>query len=169
MPPPHTANSLLENSFRKADFPPRPVLLFSIFHFLTTIPVWPAPRSLATTCGISVDFFSSPYLDVSVRAVPLIRLWIQRMMTGVFPAGFLHSDTHGSTPICGSPWLFAAYRVLRRLPVPRHPPCALFSLTLCVILLFSQQFCSNCLPSLYRASIPRGQSFVMPPRLRLRK
>ena len=33
--------------------------------------VWPLPRSLATTCGISVDFFSSPYLDVSVQAVPL--------------------------------------------------------------------------------------------------
>ena len=43
--------------------------------------VWPLPRSLATTYGISVDFSSSPYLDVSVQAVPLIRLWIQRMMT----------------------------------------------------------------------------------------
>ena len=34
------------------------------------LPVWPLPRSLATTSGISVDFFSSPYLDVSVQAVP---------------------------------------------------------------------------------------------------
>ena len=33
--------------------------------------VWPLPLSLATTSGISVDFFSSPYLDVSVQAVPL--------------------------------------------------------------------------------------------------
>ena len=33
-------------------------------------PVWPLPRSLATTSGISVDFSSSPYLDVSVQAVP---------------------------------------------------------------------------------------------------
>ena len=32
--------------------------------------VWPLPRSLATTDGISVDVFSSPYLDVSVQAVP---------------------------------------------------------------------------------------------------
>ena len=37
--------------------------------------VWPLPRSLATTYGISVDFFSSPYLDVSVQAVPLIHLF----------------------------------------------------------------------------------------------
>ena len=32
--------------------------------------VWPLPISLATTFGISVDYFSSPYLDVSVQAVP---------------------------------------------------------------------------------------------------
>ena len=37
--------------------------------------VWPLPRSLATTGGISGDFFSSPYLDVSVQAVPHIRLF----------------------------------------------------------------------------------------------
>ena len=43
--------------------------------------------------------------------------------------GFPHSDTHGSTGICPSPWLFAACRVFLRLLVPRHPPCALYSLT----------------------------------------
>ena len=37
--------------------------------------VCPLPRSLATTCGISVDFSSSPYLDVSVQAVPRLRLF----------------------------------------------------------------------------------------------
>ena len=37
--------------------------------------VWPPPRSLATTCGISVDVFSCPYLDVSVQGVPLVRLF----------------------------------------------------------------------------------------------
>ena len=37
--------------------------------------VWPLPRSLATTSGISVDFFSSPYLDVSVQAVPPVYLF----------------------------------------------------------------------------------------------
>ena len=43
--------------------------------FLKT--VWPLPISLATTLGISFDFFSSPYLDVSVREVPLHNLCIQ--------------------------------------------------------------------------------------------
>ena len=37
--------------------------------------VWPPPRSLATTSGISVDVFSSPYLDVSVQAVPHVHLF----------------------------------------------------------------------------------------------
>ena len=45
--------------------------------------VWPLPRSLATTCGISVDFSSSPYLDVSVQAVPSVYLWIQYTVTGL--------------------------------------------------------------------------------------
>ena len=29
--------------------------------------------------------------------------------------GFPHSDTHGSKPVVGSPWLFADCRVLHRL------------------------------------------------------
>ena len=91
--------------------------------------VWPLPRSLATTCGISVDFFSSPYLDVSVQAVPFIHLCIQCMMTRLHLAGFPHSEIHGSKIICISPWLIAACHVLHRLPVPRHSPCALCSLT----------------------------------------
>ena len=35
---------------------------------------------------------------------------------------------------CGSPWLFAAYRVLHRQSVPWHPPCALVRLIFAVIL-----------------------------------
>ena len=44
--------------------------------------------------------------------------------------GLPHSDTHGSRAACASPWLFAAYRVLRRLLTPRHPPYALSNLTI---------------------------------------
>ena len=39
--------------------------------------VWASPLSLAATQGISVDFFSSGYLDVSVLPVCLTYLWIQ--------------------------------------------------------------------------------------------
>ena len=45
-------------------------------------------------------------------------------------AGFPHSDIHGSSLASSSPWLFAGSRVLHRLLAPRHPPCALCSLTL---------------------------------------
>jgi hypothetical protein len=47
-------------------------------HFgLTSKGHWPAPRSLATTSGISFDVFSFGYLDVSVPRVRLPHLWIQ--------------------------------------------------------------------------------------------
>ena len=42
--------------------------------------------------------------------------------------GFPHSDIHGSTRACRSPWLIATYYVLHRLSSPRHSPCALSSL-----------------------------------------
>ena len=85
-----------------------------------TPPVWALPRSLATTCGITVVFFSCGYLDVSV---PRVRL--PDGMTGLLPAGLPHSDIPGSRVICTSPGLFAAYHVLLRLREPRHPPSAL--------------------------------------------
>ena len=73
--------------------------------------VWPLPRSLATTCGISVDFFSSPYLDVSVQAVPHLRLFDSTQVDGVLlrrvsPFGHLRIDAHLQLP--------AAYRSLSR-------------------------------------------------------
>ena len=92
-------------------------------------PVWPLSISLAATLEIEFSFFSSPYLDVSVQAVPDVWLWIHHTTTEVFSARFPHSDISGSMDICSSPKLFAAYHVFHRLLVPRHPPCALYSLT----------------------------------------
>ena len=74
-------------------------------------------------------FFSSGYLDVSVHRVPLHTLWIGVWIREGFSRGFPHSDICGSRDICSSPQLFAAYHVFHRLLVPRHPPCALISLT----------------------------------------
>ena len=92
-------------------------------------PVWPLSISLAATLEIEFSFFSSPYLDVSVQAVPDVWLWIHHTTTEVCSARFPHSDICGSMDICSSPQLFAAYHVFHRLLVPRHPPCALSSLT----------------------------------------
>lgn len=55
---------------------PTMVRLSRLFYF-PSLRHWPAPRSLATTSGISVDVFSSGYLDVSVPRVRLIHLCIQ--------------------------------------------------------------------------------------------
>ncbi len=56
-------------------------------------------------------------------------LCIQCGMIPLHGIGLLHSETSGSKLVCSSPKLIAAYRVLHRLPVPRHPSCALSSLT----------------------------------------
>ena len=73
--------------------------------------VWPLPRSLATTGGISVDVSSSPYLDVSVQAVPHVRLFDSTHVAGVLlqrvsPFGNLRIKAHLQLP--------EAYRSLSR-------------------------------------------------------
>ena len=94
------------------------------------IPVWPLSISLAATLEIDkFSFSSSGYLDVSVPRVPHVQLCIHCTLTEVSSAGFPHSDISGSMDMCSSPKLFAAYHVFHRLLVPRHPPCALTTLT----------------------------------------
>ena len=70
--------------------------------------VWPLTLSLATTRAISVDFFSSPYLDVSVRGVPFIKLCIHLMIRKACVSTF------GDPRIEAYLQLTAAYRSLSR-------------------------------------------------------
>ena len=86
-----------------------------------------------------VVFSSSGYLDVSVHRVPLHTLWIGVWILEVCSSGFPHSDISGSLDMCSSPKLFAAYHVFHRLLVPRHPPCALISITNLIL----ETGCSN--------------------------
>ena len=51
------------------------------FHYQSDYHIQAHPISLATTLGISVDFFSCSYLDVSVRRVRFAYLCIQYAMT----------------------------------------------------------------------------------------
>ena len=99
--------------------------------------VWPLSLSLATTQEISVDFSSSPYLDVSVQAVSHAYLWIQYTLRKICLRGLLHSDISGSMRTYRSPKLFAVNHVLHRLPMPRHSPCALYCFTICFMFLSS--------------------------------
>ena len=75
------------------------------FLFLRVLRCFSSPGSLLHTY-----VFSMGYLSIT---------------SGAFP----HSDIRGSTVVCTSPQLFAAYHVLRRLLLPRHSPCALLCLT----------------------------------------
>ena len=73
-----------------------------------------APISLATTLGISVDFFSCSYLDVSVRRVRFAYLCIQYAMT-----------------LAGRVSSFGHLRIKARLPAPRSLSQATASFIAC--------------------------------------
>ena len=80
--------------------------------------VWPLAISLATTFAISFDFSSSPYLDVSVQAVPFLRLFDSTQDDSV-----LHCrvSPFGNLRIKGCLRLPEAYR---SLPRPSSAPDA---------------------------------------------
>ena len=84
--------------------------------------------SLATTFAISVDFFSSSYLDVSVHSVRFVELCIHSTIP--LRVGFPIQISRDQCLFASSPKLFAGYHVFRRLSSPRHPPHALSHLTL---------------------------------------
>ena len=78
--------------------------------FAVTNLVWASSVSLAATQEITIVFFSSGYLDVSV-----LRVRLPYRITCLQHAGLPHSDICGSYRMCQSPQLFAAYHVLHRL------------------------------------------------------
>ena len=85
-----------------------------------TSTVWAIPGSLAATWGIDFSFSSTGYLDVSVHRVGHAYLWIQHALI---------QESRDQRSFVNSPELFADFHALHRLPMPRHPPCALSSLT----------------------------------------
>ena len=80
--------------------------------------VCPLPRSLATTSGISVDFFSSSYLDVSVQTVPRVHLFDSMHADRVL---LCRVSPFGNLRVKGCLRLTAAYR---SLPRPSSAPDA---------------------------------------------
>jgi hypothetical protein len=92
--------------------------------------VWAHPVSLAATQGVEVSFLSSGYLDVSVRPLTFSQpiYSAEDDQTLLWP-GFPIRRSAGRRLFSASPRLIAAVRVLHRLLVPRHPPCALSILT----------------------------------------
>jgi hypothetical protein len=85
-----------------------------------TSAVWAVSRSLAATDEIDFSFFSSGYLDVSVHRVGRGHLWIQCTLI---------RESRDQCLFDNYPRLFAVFHARHRLLTPRHPPCALISLT----------------------------------------
>ena len=94
------------------------------------------------------------------RRFPAYTYLIQCMLTEYCSAGFPHSEISGSQLICSSPKLIAACRVLHRLLMPRHSPCALSSLTSSALAPYPS------LPNLFASSLtsqrllPKTNEFV---------
>ena len=102
----------------------------SLFFYLASYHIQALARSLATTCAISVDFFSSGYLDGSVLRVRFSCPMYSDKDTVQNTVGFPIRTSRDHCFIASSPTLFAGLHVLRRLSSPRHPPDALIHLTL---------------------------------------
>ena len=111
------ASSFAYGILTLCDWPSHAIRLDSTIHDAGPNPeelcpsVWPPPRSLATTSGISVDVFSSSYLDVSVQTVPFVRLFYsphddRGLLCRVSPFGNLRVNAYLQ--------LTAAYRSLSR-------------------------------------------------------
>ena len=77
--------------------------------------VWALPVSLATTQGIIIIFFSSPYLDVSVQEVGFRP---KGRITHLQCAGLSHSEIYGYNDRVHLP---VAYRSLPRPSSPLRP------------------------------------------------
>lgn len=85
--------------------------------------VWALPSSLAATSGISFDFFSCRYLDVSIPCV----CFLADNSTLLLLGSPIRTPADQCILTC-SPQRFAGLCVLLRRLVPRHPPYALCSL-----------------------------------------
>ena len=93
--------------------------------------VWADSVSLAATQEIAFAFSSSGYLDVSVPRVCLTLPYVFRQeYHPITDGGFPHSEISGSKLTYSSPKHIAVRRVLHRLLVPRHSPCALSNLSI---------------------------------------
>ena len=83
--------------------------------------------------------------------------------------GFPHSEIPGLRVVCTYPRLIAAYHVLHRLLVPRHPPCALSNLILILSILsdtpkFSYKWRCPHFDSLWSCQRPNSSPLIEPGR-----
>ena len=78
---------------------------------------WPGPRSLATTCGVSVDVLSCRYLDVSVPCV--------RFLHPMYSGADTLSQCLETQAVHKTDWIFQAFKV--GCPIRRSMDQSLFA------------------------------------------
>ena len=109
------------------------VTLSRVFQFATQVfDVVLQPRNCRNNYGLGYFHFARRYFGNRCFFLFLLLLrcfssegWPPFRMLGLLPNGLSHSEISGSSPVCKSPELIAAYHVFRRLQEPRHPPYAL--------------------------------------------
>jgi hypothetical protein len=110
------------------------------FSYLCLLVVGPATPAQPKPCWFGLLRVRSPLLTESSLFLwvlrcfsspgsPLTSYGFTRGSGGIPHRGFPHSDIDGSQSWHDSPSLIAVPHVLLRLLTPRHPPCALSSLT----------------------------------------
>lgn len=135
-PPIPRCSTNLKNPMAQA-LQPRPKGRFGLFPFRSSL-----------TQGISFDFFSCAYLDISVQHVPLRR--INRRIPHITARGVSPFGHRRITAFWELPDDFRALGVLLRSNKPRHPPSAL-SYKIYIIEMFSYSvILSNNLSSLIK-------------------
>ena len=105
----------------------------------------PNPKGISTS-GLASSAFARHYLRnlgwflflallrcFSSGGSPRIPIWFSIRYWSIAPVGCPIRKSTDIATIYVSPWLIAVNHVLHRLPVPRHSPCALYSLTFFVL------------------------------------
>jgi hypothetical protein len=121
--PPYLGFLLFTVSLRVRDFHALRSGFPTRFHFLHNVrPEVLQPRQCRNIHGLGYSPFDRHYSENRffflflqvLRCFSSLRLPHLAMVPGLQPGGLSHSDTAGSTLVCKSPALFAAYHVLLR-------------------------------------------------------
>ena len=132
--------------YRALTFSGRPFQTGSSTPFLSHSHVSGPTTPRGTPLGLGCSRFARRYLGnrvcflllrvlrcFSSPGVPSMPYGFRHGSCPITDRGFPHSDISGSTLAYSSPERFGVCPVLHRLLVPRHPPCALSSLTYCAL------------------------------------
>ena len=119
------------------------------------------PRICRNNYGLGYFHFARRYFGNRCFFLFLLLLrcfssegWPHIMVLGLLPNGLSHSEIFGSSLVCKSPKLIAAYHVFLRLQEPRHPPYAL------IYFLLSSSKCLFHLDDAYLISLNMSMNFV---------